>query len=122
MKKLLFLTGALLLATPVNAVLARDDNYNWPGGQHQRDHREHEGLHEDIGDAHQDAHAEGFWSRREHRGWHRAAGALHEEFHEDVPNTRHDHWDGYNRGTGYQPSYGYYNSIPSYGFTWSFGR
>ena len=123
MKKLLFVAGALLLAAPITPALAHDDDYYNPYRQHQRDHVEHERLHENFDADHEDAHAQGFWNRREHRNWHRAYGAAHEEFHEDHPNTRHDQWDGYrtNRYNGYYPSYGYYDSTPSIGFSWSFG-
>ena len=59
------------------------------------DHREHRATHEDLNEAHEQAHDEGFSSRREHRAYHRALRGAHEEFHEDHPNTRHDHYRYY---------------------------
>ena len=57
--------------------------------------REHRATLEDINEAHEQAHEEGFSSRREHRAYHRALRNSHDKFHEDQPNTRHDHYRSY---------------------------
>jgi hypothetical protein len=106
-KKFLFVAGVLLLAAPVKAAMAHDDDYYMPYFQR---------LHQELEQAHEDAHDEGFQSQREHRDWHQAYGATHEYFHEDHPGTWHDHRAGYGGG-------GNYHGYPPYnGFTWSFGR
>lgn len=116
MKRFLFVAGALLLAAPLNAALAHDGGYYMPYFQHQMDHLEHQRFHQEFGEAHEDAHAEGFRNGREHRDWHQAYGATHENFHEENPGTWHDHRNGY------EGAYNQYGYRPSYGFTWSFGR
>ena len=88
MNKTVLATGALLLLmAPVTPAFAHD-NYN----NHERDHKTHYRFHRDVGDAHERAHEEGFYSRREHRAYHRALRDLHHGFHDHHPNTRHDHY------------------------------
>lgn len=101
MKNVLFVAGALLLLAPVQSALAYDDAPPPPRVQHQMDHQEHRGYHQELNGAHDDAHDEGFRSRREHRDWHRADQNGHQDFHDDHPVTGHDHQNGYDG----RPSY-----------------
>jgi hypothetical protein len=115
-KRLLFVVGILLLAAPFKAALASDDGYYMPSFQHRMDHLEHQQQHQELGEAHENAHDEGFRSQRDHRDWHQSYGAAHQDFHEEHPSTWHDHQPGFGREGNY---YGY---RPYSGFTWSFGR
>src|SRR5258705_6834296 len=91
--KALVTAAALAMIAPVAPALAHesDDSYN----RHARDHSEHRSFHQEVGEAHERAHEEGFESRAEHRAYHRALRDQHEEFHEDHPNTRQDHYPRY---------------------------
>ena len=72
-----------------------------PALAHDEWDHEHRAFHDELGDAHERAHEEGFESRAEHRAYHRALRDLHEGYHED----RDDY--GY-----YRPRY--YYSYPGY--------
>ena len=91
MKPLLLAIPVMFMAaTTLPAFAAHDDQ-----DSHAADHREHRATHEDLNEAHEQAHEEGFSSRRGHRVYHRALRNSHEEFHEDHPNTRHDYYRSY---------------------------
>ncbi len=75
---------------PALPALAHDD---WNNG--------HQAFHNQLGDAHERAHDEGFESRTEHRAYHRSLRDLHQGYHED------------RGGYGYYRPRSYY-SYPSY--------
>lgn len=91
MTRAILVAVVALLSAPLAPALA-DDDYG-----HARDHREHYRFHDDVGEAHERAHDEGFDSRREHRAFHRGLRYLHGEFHADHPKTRHDHYRWWRR-------------------------
>jgi hypothetical protein len=86
--KTLIATAVFVMAAPLTAAFAHDDEY----GRHARDHRSHLSFHREVNEAHRRAHEEGFYSDTEHRAYHRALRDLHRDFHEDHPGTRHDHY------------------------------
>jgi len=93
--KALIATAALALMMPATRALAHDDNgYNggsYGGGRHRQ-------FHDELSEAHQRAHEEGFSSRAEHRAFHRALRYLHREYHEDQPSyyaRRYQGWRWY---------------------------
>lgn len=133
LRKMLFASTLLALAAPTGGAMAQS-YYGYSGydGEHARDHDEHGAVHDEVDEAHGQAHAEGFYSRREHKSYHRALRDVHGEFHDEHPNTEHD---GYRlpqrRGGGYNgyQSYGGYSDYGSRGaysygpsVTYSFGR
>ncbi len=137
LKKMLFVSSVLALAGPASGAMAQ--GYYGYAGQHSRDHEEHGAVHDEVDEAHADAHAEGFYSRREHKGYHRALRGVHREFHDEHPDTRHDGYRlpqrrsggyyGYQSYRGYSPYGGYpAYSYPSAGYsygptiTYSYGR
>jgi hypothetical protein len=78
--KALIAAAALALAAPTTKALAHDDdNYGYYGGGHRQ-------FHDELSEAQQRAHEEGFYSREEHRAFHRALRYLHHEYHEDNPS------------------------------------
>src|SRR5215472_2381575 len=85
--KALIAAAALALMTPATRALAHDDNGYNGGGRHRE-------FHDELAEAHQRAHEEGFYSRAEHRAFHRALRYLHREYHEDHP--------GYSNYYGYR--------------------
>jgi len=131
MRKLIIGAAALAICAPAGAAFAQDYGYGNYGDdwQHAQDHREHGDFHEDIGEAHARAHAEGFHSPEEHAEWHENADRAHRDFHEDHPGTWHDHYgySGYYGGGdgGYYPyrnyhhrHYGYHR--PSVSVYWGY--
>ncbi len=93
MRKLILTAAALALSAPLAPALAHDDNYYGGYSAHAR-------VHDELEDAHERAHEEGFYSPEEHRAFHRALRYLHHEYHEDHP------YYGYYRS--YSPYYSYY--------------
>ena len=97
LKTALLATAFAFTVLPALPALAHDE---WDS--------DHRAYHDELGEAHDRAHAEGFWSRSEHRAYHRALRDLHEGYHEDR--------DGY-AGYYYRPRQ--YYSYPSYrGYGW----
>ena len=92
MTKILAAAAVLVLTTAVAPAFAHDDD---------ADHADHARFHDQLSDAHQRAHEEGFYSRAEHRAYHRALRDLHGDFHEDHPGNWHDHSYGGSRYYGY---------------------
>ena len=80
MYKAILTAAALAVSAPLAPALAHDDD--------DRDSRysAHSRYHDELGEAHERAHGEGFESRREHRAFHRALRYLHREYHEDRPS------------------------------------
>lgn len=119
LKKMLFASSVLALALPASGAMAQ--GYY---GQHARDHEEHGDFHDEVDEAHAQAHEEGFYSRREHKAYHRALRGVHGEFHDEHPDTRHDGYRLPQRRSsgyyGYQPFSGYssYGGDPAYGYSY----
>ncbi|WP_136623981.1 hypothetical protein [Bradyrhizobium centrolobii] len=90
LKTALLATAFAFAALPALPALAHDDD-------------EHGAFHDELGEAHERAHEEGFSSRAEHRAYHRALRDLHEGYHEE----RGDY-----PGYYYRPRY--YYSYPRY--------
>ena len=80
MHKAILAAAALALSAPLAPALAHDDDYNGYSG-----YSDHSRLHDDLGDVHERAHEEGFYSRREHRAFHRALRDVHRDYHDDRP-------------------------------------
>jgi hypothetical protein len=79
MHKAILTAAALALTAPLAPALAHDDdNYNR--------YSAHSRFHDELGEAHERAHEEGFSSWEEHRAFHRALRYLHREYHEDYPS------------------------------------
>jgi hypothetical protein len=74
-RAILAATVVFLGALPALAHGDDDDRY--------RGYSAHSRYHEDLEDAHERAHDEGFSSRRDHRSFHRALRYLHRGYHED---------------------------------------
>ena len=107
LKKLIIGVAALALMAPASMAFAHQDE----GGsffdyfEHDRDHADHRGFHDEEAQAHAEAHERGFYSPDEHARWHGQAEEAHQSFHERHPTTWHDHRDWESRdGYGY-PSY-----------------
>lgn len=84
MYKAAFASAALLLAASVTPSSAHDyDDYGY--GDHAR-------FHQELEEAHERAHEEGFSSPAEHRAYHRALRNAHEEYHEDNYRWRGPWW------------------------------
>jgi hypothetical protein len=82
MYKAVLAAGALALGASLTPALAHDDDdYG-----RNRGYSAHQRYHDELGDAHERAHEEGFSSWREHRAFHRALRYLHREYHEDRPS------------------------------------
>ena len=81
MYKAILTAAALALTVPAAPALAHGDDDD-------RDNRysAHSRFHNEIGEAHERAHEEGFSSWREHRAFHRALRYLHREYHGDRPS------------------------------------
>ncbi len=88
MRKLILTAAALALSAPLAPALAHDD-YSYGG------YSGHERFHDELEDAHERAHEEGFYSPEEHAAFHRALRYLHREYHEDRPSYYY----------GYRPYY-----------------
>lgn len=81
-----------------------------PALAHDEWYSDHRAFHDELSEAHERAHEEGFWSRGEHRAYHRALRDLHGGYHED-----HDDDAGYYYGPRRYYSYpSRYYSYPSY--------
>ena len=81
MYKAILTAAALALSAPLAPALAHDDDdYNRNG------YSAHSRFHDELGEAHERAHEEGFSSGREHRAFHRALRYLHRDYHEDRPS------------------------------------
>ena len=94
LRKALLMATVLVLSVPVVPALAHDDeDYGY---------NSHDRFHDQLSDAHERAHAYGFYSRGEHRAYHRALRGLHDAAH------------------GYQPRYYYYSRPRSYGYGWGY--
>ncbi len=128
MIKPILLATALAFAVPAGGALAHDYS-DWGGDQ-----AEHQDFHDEINDAHAEAHAHGFSSEAEHRGYHEALRQLHDGYHDDHPYAYDDrrlpreHRRRY-YSNSYSPYYGsgsyygngsYYRSRPSYGSGWNY--
>jgi hypothetical protein len=82
MHKAILTAAALALTAPLAPALAHDDDdYNRYSG-----YSAHSRFHDELGEAHERAHEEGFSNWREHRAFHRALRYLHREYHEDRPS------------------------------------
>jgi hypothetical protein len=81
MYKAILTAAALALTAPLAPALAHNDDDNRYTG-----YSAHSRFHEELGEAHERAHEEGFSSWREHRAFHRALRYLHGEYHEDRPS------------------------------------
>ncbi len=79
MQKVILTAAALALSAPLAPALAHDDDYYGGYSAHSR-------FHDEVEDAHERAHEEGFYSPEEHRAFHRALRYLHREYHEDHPS------------------------------------
>ncbi len=92
LRKTLITSALLFMVAPVVPALAHDnDGYS-----------NHEQFHDQLSDAHERAHARGFWSRAEHRAYHRALRDLHEGYHGDRDGYQSYYYGGprYYRGHG----------------------
>lgn len=87
MYKAILTASALALSASLAPALAHDDDDGYRYSNHSR-------YHDELGEAHERAHEEGFSSRRDHRAYHRALRYLHREYHEDHPqySYRHRYW------------------------------
>ena len=108
--RILLLAGVVLaLGAASGVALARDEqSYDW---QHQYDHEEHGGYHDEAARTHALAHELGLADDPySHARLHQALEEQHQGFHEDHPGTWHDHYRqrAYRSyyGQGYTP-YGY---------------
>ena len=85
MHKAILTAAALALSAPLAPALAHDDdNYNR--------YSAHSRFHDEIREAHERAHEEGFSSWEEHRAFHRALRYLHRDYHEDHPSFSYYRW------------------------------
>ena len=91
LRKMLLTTAVFFMVAPVVPALAHDDDGY---GDHWR-------FHDQLSEAHERAHEEGFWSRAEHRAYHRALRDLHDSYHDD-----HDGYSSYYARPRYYRSYG----------------
>ena len=81
-----------------------------PALAHDEWYSDHRAFHDELSEAHERAHEEGFWSRGEHRAYHRALRDLHGGYHED-----RDDYAGYYYGPRRYYSYpSRYYSYPRY--------
>lgn len=74
LRNALIAAAVLFAITPVVPALAHDDDDG---------DSDHQQFHEELSDAHERAHEQGFWSRAEHRAYHRALRDMHEGYHDD---------------------------------------
>ena len=72
-RKAVLMAAVLLLSVPVVPALAHDDEDNG--------YTAHDRFHDQLSDAHERAHEQGFYSREEHHAYHRALRDLHDEAH-----------------------------------------
>jgi len=72
-RKALLMAAVLVLSVPVVPALAHDDEDNG--------YTAHDRFHDQLSDAHERAHENGFYGREEHRAYHRALRDLHDETH-----------------------------------------
>src|SRR5262249_52481669 len=81
--KALIAAAALALMIPATSAVAHDDNgYNggyYGGGRHRQ-------FQDELSEAHQRAHEEGFVSRAGHGAFHRALRYLHRDYQEAHPS------------------------------------
>jgi hypothetical protein len=106
MRKVLMAAAALALTAPLAPALAHDDDdYGYRG------YSTHSRFHDELEEAHERAHEEGFYSPEEHRAFHRALRYLHHEYHEDNPYPNY-------RPYYYRP--GYYYRRPGVSFYFGF--
>ena len=78
MQKVLAAAAVVFLGALTPAAAHEDeDRYQGYG------YSDHARYHDELGDAHERAHEEGFYSRRDHRAFHRALRSLHEGYHDD---------------------------------------
>ncbi len=82
MYKAILTATALALSAPLAPALAHDDD-----DQNHNGYSAHSRFHEEIRQAHERAHEEGFSSWEEHRAFHRALRYLHRDYHEDHPSN-----------------------------------
>ena len=91
MYKAILTASALALSASVAPALAHDgDDYGRYGG-----YSAHSRFHDEVREAHERAHEEGFSSWEDHRAFHRALRYLHRDYHEDHPSYSYYRWRGY---------------------------
>ena len=99
-RKTLLSAAVLFVVAPVLPALADDDHYG------SKAYGSHGQIHDQLGDAHERAHDEGFESRREHRTYHRALRDTHEGYHDE----RDGYQNYYTPRSYYAPRYRTYYS------------
>jgi hypothetical protein len=97
--KTVMAAATVLFIAPAAPALAHDD---------YGDHVQHREYHEDMRDAHRQAHEEGFNSWAEHRAYHRAMRDMHDNYHDSHPGNGHDHWRWWRPWGGWGPYQGGY--------------
>ena len=102
-RKTLLSAAVFFVVAPVLPALAYDDDYG------SKAYGSHGQVHNQLGDAHERAHDEGFESRREHRAYHRALRNIHESYHDE----RYGYQSYYTPRSYYAPRYRSY-----YGYGW----
>ena len=89
MHKAILTAAALALTAPLAPALAHDDDDRYSG------YSNHSRFHDELEEAHERAHEEGFASPEEHRAFHRALRYLHREYHEDADRPVYSYYRPY---------------------------